>query len=188
MTPLLLTPPAVEPLTLAEAKAWLRIDGAEDDALVASLIGAAPGLVEPAPPPPLIHHGCRIIRDGWPVDGRIPLPMAPVAEVTAVRVLDSAGLPAPVPATAYRLEALRDPPLVIVTGAVPLPGQALSGIEIDVIAGFGPASQDVPEPLRHAVRLLLARWYEQRGDAAGDELALPGDIAALIGPYRRPRV
>lgn len=188
MTPLLLTPPAAEPLTLAEAKAWLRIDGTEEDALVASLIGAARGLVERAARRTLIHQGWRILRDSWPVEGRITLPLAPVAEVTAVRVLDSAGLPVIVPPAAYRLEALRDPALVMITGAVPLPGQAMSGIEIDVIAGFGPAPEDVPEPLRHAVRLLLARWYERRGDAAGDEQALPGDIAALIGPYRRPRV
>ena len=32
--------------------------------------------------------------------------------------------------------------------------------------------------------MLVARWFENRGDAAAD-LALPADVAALVAPYRR---
>ena len=45
---------------------------------------------------------------------------------------------------------------------------------------------NVPEPLRQAIRLLVAHWYENRGIvAAGGEVAvLPQSVAALIAPYR----
>ncbi len=53
-------------------------------------------------------------------------------------------------------------------------------------AGYGDAATDVPEPLRQAIRLLTAHWYDNRGLAAiGHETAvLPQTVAALIAPYR----
>ena len=44
----------------------------------------------------------------------------------------------------------------------------------------------MPEPLRLAIRLLTAHWYENRGlIALGHEVAvLPQTVAALIAPYR----
>jgi len=44
----------------------------------------------------------------------------------------------------------------------------------------------VPEPLRQAIRLLVAHWYENRGLIAsgGEVAALPQSAAALIAPYR----
>ena len=45
---------------------------------------------------------------------------------------------------------------------------------------------DVPEPLRQAIRLLVAHWYENRGLIAvgGQTAVLPATVAALIAPYR----
>ena len=44
----------------------------------------------------------------------------------------------------------------------------------------------MPEPLRHAIRLLVAHWYENRGIVAGggEVAVLPQSVAALIAPYR----
>ena len=48
------------------------------------------------------------------------------------------------------------------------------------------APTDVPEPLRQAIRLLVAHWYENRGlIAVGQSVAvLPATVAALLAPYR----
>ena len=68
----------------------------------------------------------------------------------------------------------------------PMPERPIAGIEIDVTCGYGDAGTDVPEPLRQAIRLLIAHWYENRGlIAVGHEVAiLPQTVAALIAPYR----
>ena len=46
MTPIALTPPAQEPVSLAEARAFLRLDQTEEDDLLATLITAARLMVE----------------------------------------------------------------------------------------------------------------------------------------------
>ena len=43
------------------------------------------------------------------------------------------------------------------------PAALSRGIELDVEVGYGDAPADVPEPLRQAIRLLVAHWYENRG-------------------------
>ena len=52
--------------------------------------------------------------------------------------------------------------------------------------GYGDAAIDVPEPLRQAIRLLVAHWYENRGliVPAASIAVLPATVAALIAPYR----
>ena len=61
-----------------------------------------------------------------------------------------------------------------------------AGIELDVTAGYGDAAIDVPEPLRQAIRLLVAHWYENRGLIASGTTTsvLPSTVAALLAPYR----
>ena len=50
--------------------------------------------------------------------------------------------------------------------------------------------QAFPRPLRQAMRLLVARWYENRGDveADADMARTPAAVAALVAPYRRVRL
>ncbi len=67
-----------------------------------------------------------------------------------------------------------------------MPERKVGGIEVDVTCGYGDAGEDVPEPLRQAIRLLVAHWYENRGVVAVDQAIamLPQTVAALIAPYR----
>jgi uncharacterized phiE125 gp8 family phage protein len=66
-----------------------------------------------------------------------------------------------------------------------MPTRIAAGIELDVAAGFGDAAADVPEPLRQAVRLFVAHWYENRGVVGGMQGApLPPNAAALVAAYR----
>jgi uncharacterized phiE125 gp8 family phage protein len=62
----------------------------------------------------------------------------------------------------------------------------VGGIELDIETGYGDAPEDAPEPLRQAIRVLVAHWYENRGlIAAGQGVAaLPETAGALIKPYR----
>ena len=53
---------------------------------------------------------------------------------------------------------------------------AVSGISLDVEAGFGSSPEDVPEPLRLAIKMLVARWFENRGDIVGEQTLLVVDF------------
>jgi uncharacterized phiE125 gp8 family phage protein len=186
MTPLLIAGPAVEPVTLAEMRAYLRLDDNAEDDLVAALVMAARLLVEAACGRQLVEQTWRLILDRWPYGRVVRLPLSPLIRVERVRVFDAAGAPMDLAPLLYRAEGASDPPRVAVSAAAAEPGLPAEGIHLDVAVGFGPAAADVPAPLAQAIRLLVARWFENRGDAPGT--ALPPDVAALVAPYRRARL
>jgi uncharacterized phiE125 gp8 family phage protein len=181
--------PTVEPLTLAEAKHWLRVDHNDDDGLISSLITAARERIEARTGRTLIAQLWRVVLDQWPVGGRLALPIMPVLSVTAVRILDSNNSPATVASTLYSLEAGLEPAILVVS-TVPQPGRLRNGIEIDVVAGYGTTAAQCPQPLRQAMRLLVAQAYGLRGpERAGEGFAFSAnDIEALIAPYRMLRL
>jgi len=187
MIPLLIAGPAVEPVTLAQMRAYLRLDDDAEDDLVAALIKAARLVVEAAAGRQLVEQSWRLTLDRWPCRRAVLLPLSPLIRIEHIRVFDRFGAPADLAAALYRAERASDPPRIVVESAAPEPGLAAQGIEIDIVVGFGPAAGDVPPPLAQSVRMLVARWFQNRGDAPAD-LTLPAEIAALVAPYRRMRL
>ena len=86
MKSILTAPPAVEPLTLAEAKAHLRFDGDAEDELIATLIAAARRHVEAATGLALIAQGWSHFLDRWPEGPVVGLPLSPLIAIEEVRV------------------------------------------------------------------------------------------------------
>lgn len=189
MTPLALTPPAIEPVSLSEAKDFLRILADDEDELLATLITAARLMIEAASGRLLIEQGWRIALDRWPQGGEIRLPLSPVRDLLAARVYPADGGAEPVAPSSLTLVAGSDPPLIAISGQVPAPGRDRAAIEIDLVAGFGATRDTVPAPLRQAVLRLACRWFEYRGDVVSRDAAkLPAEIAVLVAPYRRARL
>lgn len=189
MTPIALTPPAAEPVSLDEAKLFLRLDHDEEDQLLGTLITAARLVIEAASGRIMIDQSWRIILDRWPAGGEFRLPLSPVASLIEARVYDPLGIAQPVAAAALALDKADDPPLLHIVGAVPEIGRPRAAIEIDVVAGFGATGEAVPAPLRQAVLRLTARWFELRGDVVSrDAVGLPAEIRALVAPFRRARI
>jgi uncharacterized phiE125 gp8 family phage protein len=63
-----------------------------------------------------------------------------------------------------------------------------SDLRVRYVAGYAEDHTGVPQPLRHALRLLLAHWYANReAVSAGDLKELPVAVDALISPYRNWR-
>lgn len=126
-----------------------------------------------------------MIFDRWPAHGRIAVRPAPLKAVDGARIYDVGGNAQAIDTQAFVTD-IGASMLVFVPWAVPVPTRIAAGIEIDITAGFGDTAADVPEPLRQAIRLLIAHWYENRGlVAAGSQsTALPVTVAALIAPYR----
>lgn len=184
MVPILVDGPAVEPVTLPEMRAWLRLDHADENGLITALIRSARLTVEAALRRILVETRFRLLLDRWPGGGLVRLPVSPLIAVERVSVLDRAGAAQDLSPEAYELASL-DPPHLAVAAGAPAPGRRRRGIEVIVTAGYGPAAEDVPEPLRQAVRLLAAHWFEHRGD---DAQTWPAELHALVGPFRAVRL
>jgi uncharacterized phiE125 gp8 family phage protein len=184
MSSILLTAPAIEPLSLAEAKAFLRVETPDDDDVIGALIAGSRIHVEAQTRRALITQSWRICVDGWPDGGSLPILPAPLQSLTAARVYDFDNVAQALDTAAFVLDKGASA-LIFAPWALPAPGRVAAGIELDVTVGYGNAAIDVPEPLRQAIRLLVAHWYENRGlVAAGTTTVLPATVAALIAPYR----
>lgn len=184
----LLIPPMVEPVALTEAKAWLRIDGADEDEIVAGLILAARLFVEDWTRRKIIAQTWRLSLDAWPPGPAFELPLVPFRGLAGARVYDSAGASVAVPAAEYAVDPHPERARFVYLGAPPAPGRVWGGVEIDVVAGHGETAADAPAPLRQAIRMLIARWHESRGDPDSDAERPPADVAALLAPWRRGRL
>jgi uncharacterized phiE125 gp8 family phage protein len=187
MSSILLDGPAVEPVSLAEAKAHLRVEHAADDDTIVALIAGARIHVEAQTRRALITQTWRLSRDSWPANGRIAVTPAPLRELVGARIYKFDGAAQSIDADAFAVDKTSAPAvLAFERGALPAPGRLAGGIELDVEVGYGDAPSDVPEPLRQAIRVLVAHWYENRGlIAAGQSVAvLPDSVNALIKPYR----
>ena len=190
MTAVLVTPPAVEPVTLAEAKLNARVDGASEDQRILGLIRAARGYVEEATGRVLIEQAWRIYRDDWPAAGVVRIRPAPLIRVDAVTVYDDAGVPSLVPAADYLVDTASVPARIRMDRALVAGGREINGIEIDVTAGYGPDAEDVPETLRQAVLMLVAHWFENR-EAAQYRVAraeIAHGVSRLVNPHRLVRI
>jgi len=187
---MLLTPPAVEPVGLNEAKAYLGVLDSAEDNLISNLITAARQAVEQYCGRVLINQSWRLTLDTWPqeaiVNGglrddgallaanhrlgggvvAIQLPKPPLQAVLAIRVYSAAGLAATIPASNYVVDGAATPGRVVMTSGASLPviGQTARGLEIDFTAGYGATANDVPAVLRQAVLQAVKALYGRDGD------------------------
>ncbi|BDA83689.1 hypothetical protein Sa4125_12310 [Aureimonas sp. SA4125] len=174
---------AAEPVTLAEAKAWCRIERDDEDALLARLVAAARETVERETRLVLVRRGFRLALDPVPGDGWIEITRHPLHEVTSVVAFDGAGVPTEfgpgqgVIERALGVEAIRVSQAVV--------RAAVNGAEIEFTSGFAPGT--VPENLVLAMQRIVATAYELRGAvSAGMQPAIVPDAArVLIAPFRR---
>jgi uncharacterized phiE125 gp8 family phage protein len=188
MIPIFVSGPAVEPISLAEMKAYLRVDeddGAQDD-LISGLIKAARLTIEAASRRILIEQRWRVVLDRWPRDGTVLLPLAPLIAVDAIRITDASGAVTELPEDGFEADGLSDPPRIVIQEA-PEPGRLRNGISIELRAGYGSSAEAVPATLRLAIRILVAHWFENRGDVAGEQI-LPPEALALVAPFQRVRL
>lgn len=190
MSLVMTTRPALEPVTVSEAKAFLRLDTSDEDVLVGSLILTSRLHVEAALGLAIISQGWKVILDSWPEDGTVRFPLGPVLSVSAVRLIAATGSPTTLASDSYTLDGEARPPRLIPNTNWPAPTRKARGIEIDFTAGFGPQASDVPEPIRSALLLLVAHWYEHRDPLEIDlpETAIPPSVSSILSPYRTVRL
>ena len=198
----LVTGPASEPVSLAEAKAHLRVDSADDDSLVTALIVAARQAAEAHTRRALMTQTWRLSLDRFPSapqpwwdgvregadlplgGGAIELPRPPLASVTSVTVYDDADNATVADAASYYVDADSEPGRIVLRSGKtwPVAMRVAGGVEVLFVAGYGAAGA-VPQALRQGMLMLIGDLFENR-EAEADGGAPPAGVAALWRPYR----
>jgi uncharacterized phiE125 gp8 family phage protein len=177
------TQPVVEPVTLTEAKAHLRVDNDIDNAYVMGLVGSARGWVEEYLDRTLVHTQWTMRLDGFPPNGmdniELPRPpMATAAAVTAVAITytTESGAVVVFPSNEYRVDRHSTPGGIspLFDQAWPVHRRDENAVVITWWGGYGEDGRSVPMQIRHAILMLVAHWYDRR------ESVLTGSISKEI--------
>lgn len=188
-----LTPVPDAALPVAVLRDHLRLstgfsgNGAED-VFLATCLRSALATIEARTSKVLLSRPYRWSLTAWRDLARQALPVAPVSEITALRIIDDEGVATSAAPESYRLVPDAHRPQLrarsLILPSIPVGGTA----EIDFTAGYGAAWEEIPANIAQAVVHLAAYLYEHRGDIQGDPVALPATVTSLIEPYREMRL
>ncbi len=183
-TAVLKTPAASEPVTVNEANAHLKVTG--EDTLVESLIITARMMIERYLNRSLVSQTWTAYDDCW--GGELCLPYPPLVSVTHVKYRDLNGVLQTLASSNYWVNSFEQPGNIkYVYGFTPpeLQYGRPNSIEVEYVAGYT-GDEGVPEPIRHAMKILLTDMYEHRGQYVIGNIAnkLPGYIIDLIHTYK----
>lgn len=183
--------PSVAPITLAEAKAQCRVDHADEDALITSLIAAMTERLDGR----FGYLGRCLITQSWeyrvhgfPSCGVICLPMPPLQSVSGVTYVDDAGVVQTLAADQYVVDTATFEGQIRRAYDVVWPVTRLEAYAVRVafVAGFGDA-EDVPAPIKTAMLMMIQHLYDNRGSIPKDEdgkIAIPPASVSLLSNYR----
>ena len=188
MTSYLLAGPAEEPVSLVQAKAFLKVDDSAEDGLITTLIGAARLHLEGVTGRALLAQSWRVVLDAWPDNRMVKLPVTPFIGVTGITAYDSDGAGHDVPLAQFSSAPDR---LLLPANVAGMPLlRERQGIEIDYVAGFGTAVEDVPADIVQALLVLVGYWFEHRDAVilAGSGAVVPSGFDRLVAAYKRVRL
>lgn len=187
--PVRVTAPAAAPVALSEAKAHLRVDHTDDDAIIGRIVDAAVGHLDGWSG----VLGRCLVAQTWRVSFRdftgraIHLPFPDVSAIEAVTYRDADDLEQTVDPSDYALNEDAQGSYLFFASAFDRPAvfHRPDAITVRFVAGYGDATA-VPAALKAAMLLHVAHMYENREPVViGQSVApLPMAYDALVAPYR----
>jgi len=196
--PIVISAPAVEPVSLSEARLHLRMDSdiTVDDSLIESLIVSARGIAEHELGRKLITQSWDMVLDAFPSSDesiRLHSALWQPQSIAQIVYLDSAGAVQTMDPADYVLDAQSWPGYVFLAEGASWPadiGDGANAVKIRVVCGYGNAGSDVPSPIKAWMKLQIGTMYAQRegiivGTGASDLPSFFSD--RLLDPYRVSR-
>lgn len=189
LTPVRVTEPAGPVVTVAEMIEHARAN-AEDATLLAAYVEAATahfdglaGVLGRC----LVNQDWRIGIDAWPAGGIIRLPFPDVSAAT-VKYSDADDVEQTVETGLVEIGSDELGSFVRLRTAFTAPtlhDDRLDPVRVTFTAGYGAAASAVPMPIRVAIMMRAAHFYEHR-EAVGEVMAeVPSGPDMLVAPYRR---
>jgi uncharacterized phiE125 gp8 family phage protein len=175
--------PSVKPVSLADMKAQTRVDFADDDTLLQSMIDAAVSYLDG-------HGGIlgrALVQQTWRQDFSafndvLRLPLGNLIAVSSVQYYDTTN------ASLYGSFTDEAGPYIgLLTGqSWPSTYSRDDAVQVTWTAGYGANASDVPAAIRHAIILLASHWYQNREAVnEGSFSELPLAVQSLLAPHRQ---
>lgn len=173
MTLKLIQGPAVEPVTLAEAKAAARVDGTEFDALIPGLITSARRAAEQYLERALVTQTWERVLDAFP-ELELELGWPRVQGIVSVSYINTAGNTVNLDPADYVLDADTMPGWVLPSAGMSWPDtyDTVNAVRVRFLAGYGEDGASVPEEIKHWIKAHVALWLRQV-EAASDKPMTP---------------
>lgn len=167
----LVTPPAVEPVALSDAKQHLRLEITADDTYVSGLITAARIYGENRLRRAFITQSWKrtlnyfpAVGFGYPIKRDVKLPLAPLVSVESVQYYDPQGNLQTMDTTIYTVDNTTEPGAIVLNPGKVWPVTQLykpNAVTINYTVGYGDATA-VPQNIKQGIMMCVAHWYEQR--------------------------
>lgn len=204
------TPAGAEVVSTSDMKAALRVDGSDEDTLIASICIAARQKAEDFTSRRFITQTLRLWFDDWPRnnaqepwwDGvldapvtildraqkrEIDLKLAPIQSISSVKYYGTDDTEYTMTATDYVANLVSVPPRLVLGYGKSWPSTTLrptKAVAVQFVAGYGAAGSAVPDSIVLAIKQIGARLYEHRGDAdCGASCEIPAGARMLLDPY-----
>lgn len=176
----IVTPPAVEPISLTEAKLQLRVSGSEEDEFITSLIVAAREHAEN-------HMNRSLITQTWDYyldyfSNVMMIQKSPVASITSIKYQDEDNAEQTLASTYYDADLVSEPARVTLAYGKDWPDtyNKTNAVVMRLVTGYGLAVS-VPSQIKQGMYLYITYLYEHRGD---ESIRPPRAIYDLWNNYR----
>lgn len=183
----LITAPTTLPVTLAEAKAHIRVDIVDDDTTITAMLGAAVQMAEQATGRALMPQTWKLTLDDFP--DAFELTRVPGISITAVTYVDTAGATQTLSNALYRLDNADDFGYAYVVPAYgtswPDTNPEINAVTVTYVAGYADAAS-VPEAIKSWIKLQVGAMYENREAETAQRISPVklGFVDALLNRYK----
>ena len=189
MKTVLISAPEATPVSVEELKTHCRITIDDDDDYVEALLNASVVYLEGVMGRKFIKQTWKLLLDNWPGGAEIVLPFGNCIDVDSVIYKDRDGTPIEWAEASYVVDTESVPGRVVIAYDESWPSDVLfnvNPIAVTFDTGYGTAGENVPEALRHAVKILVCHWYENREVIVTGSIVanIPKTVDALIWPHR----